>query len=79
MSHYFCDELHLRDRVKLWVRDEHIETTVGRVIFNNALPEKARFLNHTVDKRGLKKVLDRIFDLYGREEMVRVADEIKDM
>ena len=78
ISHYKSDELHLRDRVKLRVGDEHIETTVGRVVYNAILPEKVRFVNETVGKKGLKKILDRIFDAYGREEMVRTADALKD-
>lgn len=46
---------------------------------NNILPEKARFVNETAGKKTLKKILDVIFDLYGREEMVRVADDLKDL
>jgi len=54
-----------------------IETTVGRVIFNEILPPKLRFLNKRLGKKDLKKLLDKIYDEHGREETVRVADEIK--
>jgi hypothetical protein len=47
-------------------------------LFNLLLPEKLRFINEKVGKKQLKKILDQIYDLYGRETTVKVADEIKD-
>lgn len=72
-------DLHIKDRVILLRKGEHIETLMGRVLFNSALPEKIQFINEKVGKRGVKKVLDQIFDLYGREEVVRVANDLKDL
>gem|GEM_PF-5958259 len=34
--------------------DEYILTTVGRAIFNAHLPEKVRFVNEKIGKKGLK-------------------------
>lgn len=79
MNHFKSSEIGIKDRILLRHGDAHIETTVGRVVLNNVLPEKARFVNETVGKKGLKKILDVIFDIYGREEMVRVADDLKDL
>lgn len=78
LRHYYADDIGIKDSVLLLDGEKHIETTVGRVVFNSLLPEKVRFINEKVAKKGLKKVLDKIFDLYGREEMVAVADALKD-
>lgn len=78
MNAFRSDHLHIKDKVVLKVGNEHIETTVGRVVFNSILPEKVRFINEKVVKKGLKKILDRIYDLYGREETVQTADALKD-
>ncbi len=78
ISAYNKFDLDIKDRIKLKWWDEFIDTTVWRVIFNSVLPEKVRFVNKKVTKKELKKLLDEIYDIYGREETVRVADELKD-
>lgn len=84
-------DLHakIRFRTKTYYDDEGnrldepqeriIETTVGRVIFNQVLPEFARFVNWPVDKGGIKDIMGLIYDLGGRELTVQVADPIKDL
>ena len=59
--------------------EEPLMTTVGRVVFNNALPEGLRFINETIKKKSLRGLLDRIFDDYGQEVAVQVADDIKNL
>jgi len=78
MVYYWNDELHIKDKVLLKVGEEYIETTLGRVVFNALLPEKVRFINKKVTKKVLRQILDTIFDIYGREMTVQVADAIKD-
>ncbi|MBU1758647.1 hypothetical protein KKG31_05970 [Patescibacteria group bacterium] len=56
-----------------------LETTVGRVIFNNVLPEKLGFVNKKIVKRDLKQILSKIFDEYDMPTTVHVADDIKDL
>lgn len=78
MRHYYAEDLTIKDSVLLQVDGKHIETIVGRVVFNALLPEKVRFINEKVTKKVLKRILDKIFDIYGREAMVDVADALKD-
>jgi DNA-directed RNA polymerase subunit beta' len=54
-----------------------IETTVGRIIFNEALPERLRFKNYAMKKEYLKQVIAECFKEYGRVKTVELADEIK--
>ncbi len=56
-----------------------IKTTVGRVLFNQVLPEFARFVNWPVDKGGIKEIMSLIYELGGPEVTVEVADPIKDL
>ncbi len=78
MTAYRASLLDIKDMVLLKWEDKFIETTVGRAIFNHLLPEKVRYVNEKVTKKGLKKILDVIFDHYGRQTTVQVADDIKD-
>ncbi len=54
-----------------------LETTVGRIIFNEALPERLRFKNYPMKKENLGQVIEDCFKEYGRARTVELADEIK--
>ena len=70
----------LQARVK--VRDrrtngEFIETSVGRIIFNEILPDELGFHNEEMDKRALKALVARCHKQLGGERTAQVVDEIK--
>jgi DNA-directed RNA polymerase subunit beta' len=54
-----------------------VQTTVGRIIFNEALPERLRFKNYAMKKENLKQVIGECFKEYGRAKTAELADEIK--
>ncbi|MFW5713223.1 MAG: DNA-directed RNA polymerase subunit beta', partial [Brevefilum sp.] len=56
-----------------------IDTTVGRVIFNNALSERMRFYNGELDKGGIKDLIADNYEVVGQEETCLVADRIKEI
>lgn len=56
-----------------------IRTTVGRIIFNSALPDDYGFINDVIDKSGLKRIILKCIKLYGSEEAAIIADNIKQL
>ncbi|MCL6650039.1 MAG: DNA-directed RNA polymerase subunit beta', partial [Chloroflexi bacterium] len=52
-------------------------TTVGRIIFNEILPEQLGFWNEVMDKKALKRVVAECYRLLSNEETTQVVDEIK--
>ena len=56
---------------------ELIETTVGRVIFNQHLPEEIPFVNGLLKKRGLQDLVGYCYVHHGNELTVRMLDEMK--
>jgi len=54
-----------------------VETTVGRIIFNEVLPERLHFKNYAMKKENLKQVIGECFKEYGRVKTAELADEIK--
>jgi len=54
-----------------------IETTVGRVLFNEMLPPQLRFYNEALDKGGLKALVGRAYLELGPEETAELVDKIK--
>jgi DNA-directed RNA polymerase subunit beta' len=74
---YDNSDLHIKDRITFMFNGEPIKTTVGRVLFNSVMPESVRFINESVTKKGMKSLLNRIYDDCGMEETAKVADVIK--
>ncbi len=56
-----------------------IETTVGRVFFNEHLPADLPYYNFTQDKGSLSRVIADCFEVLGRQETIDVLDYIKTM
>ncbi|MFL2764138.1 MAG: DNA-directed RNA polymerase subunit beta' [Dehalococcoidia bacterium] len=57
--------------------DKFIQTSVGRIIFNNILPEAIGFRNDAMDKTALKDLTSEVHRLFGNEETQKMLDEIK--
>jgi DNA-directed RNA polymerase subunit beta' len=54
-----------------------VETTVGRVIFNEVLPERLRFKNYAMNKENLRGIIAECFKFQGRQATADLADAIK--
>ncbi len=88
---YEADAVQLREWVRVRADGEWLVTTPGRVLLNQVLPlgepprvqddgaerEPLRFQNVVLDKKGLRQLVARLFDLYGGETTARVVNEIK--
>ena len=58
---------------------ELIETTVGRVLFNEILPAQLRFVNQEMNKRELTRLVSQCYYLMGNTETVKLLDALKDL
>ncbi len=56
-----------------------IDTTVGRVIFNYQIPPELRFVNETLDKGALNRLVASCYKRLGPEATANVVDTIKDV
>ena len=56
-----------------------IETTVGRVLFNEVVPEKAGFINQVLNKKSLRGIIGDILKMTSVPETAEFLDKIKDM
>ncbi|GHA39880.1 DNA-directed RNA polymerase subunit beta' [Salinimicrobium marinum] len=54
-----------------------IETTVGRVLFNEAVPEKAGFINEVLTKKSLRDIIGNILKVTSVPETAEFLDQIK--
>ena len=56
-----------------------IETTVGRVLFNQVVPDKAGFVNEVLTKKSLRDIIGEILKVTSVPETAEFLDKIKDM
>ena len=77
-------DLHAWIKVKVNVRNEDgtisnklIETTVGRVIFNQFTPEKVGFINELLTKKSLRGIIGGIIKYTDVPTTVKFLDDIK--
>jgi len=74
---YDMGKLHLQSPIRVRAKGEIHDTTLGRVFFNEILPDDFPYNNNVQTKKELKKVLAQIFDRYGAEETAKTADRMK--
>lgn len=65
--------------VKFKIEGEYIDTTIGRIIFNEILPPEARFINKTMGKKELSELIYNLFKLSGNETTVIFLDKFKEL
>ena len=56
-----------------------VDTTVGRAVFNDILPQSMRFTNQVLDKGGVRDLISEIYNIEGLDETTKIADLIKDI
>ncbi|MBI5619725.1 DNA-directed RNA polymerase subunit beta' [Candidatus Gottesmanbacteria bacterium] len=69
----------LREPVRVGVDGELLETTIGRVLFNEILPQELRFMNAPVKAATVKSIITKALAIYSKEEVVTLIDAIKDL
>jgi DNA-directed RNA polymerase subunit beta' len=81
--------VHINSKIKLkavpeWKIPEkdidergYIETSPGRVVFNQSLHRDLRYINRSVSKKDLSSLLDDTYDQIGQDAMVDMLDSIK--
>jgi len=67
----------LHAKIKYRIGQSIKSTTVGRIIFNEVLPEDMDFMNLTINKRSLEKIISFVYRNYGAEKTVIILDKIK--
>jgi DNA-directed RNA polymerase subunit beta' len=67
----------LHAKIKVRLQGQIISTTVGRVIFNEILPEEMRFVNRNITRRELSNLIYDCYTKLGNARTVIMLDKIK--
>ena len=78
--------LHAEIKVKTKVLDDSgelknavVETTAGRVLFNEVMPEKVGYINEVLTKKSLRDIIGRVLAVTDVPTTANFLDEIKGM
>ena len=81
---YALDKVDLHAKIKVMrvterrlARKYPVETTVGRALFNQILPDQLRYVNDVLDKGELQDLVGDCYQKLGPEATAKLVDEIK--
>ncbi|HEY5600681.1 MAG TPA: DNA-directed RNA polymerase subunit beta' [Patescibacteria group bacterium] len=74
---YQCGKIQARTKITVYERGEKIETTVGRILFNNLLPKEISYINEAVKASTIKQIISKVYDLGDEERTAKLIDNLK--
>lgn len=76
---YNSKVVDLHAKIKVKIEDKLIETTVGRVIFNQIVPKEMGFINELLVKKIFSGLIYKMFMKLGNEVTAKFLDDVKDL
>ena len=76
-----CDvgAIHMQAKIKVKIEDAYVETSGGRVILNDYLPEGIPFINEPLNDKAVNRIIAKVYKEMGGGITVRMLDAIKDV
>jgi len=79
-------DLHAIVKVRISVKQEDgteknqmIETTIGRIIFNQSVPHEMGYINELLTKKSLRDIIGNVLKKAGTARTAQFLDDIKDL
>ena len=69
----------LQAAIKVRIDGKTVETTIGRALFNEALPADFPFIDHDVTKKALGVIVDRLAEFYPKVTVAQTLDALKSL
>src|SRR6059036_1820573 len=76
---YDNEDVDLQARIRLRYNGGVIETTVGRTLLNDVVPESLRFVNKELKKKEIGALIADCYNKLGNEVTVAFLDDLKDI
>ncbi len=73
------DQLDLHAMIKVRVHGEILDTTVGRVVANEIIPEGVGFVNEELSKKNLERLVAKCYENLSQAETALFLDRLKDL
>ncbi len=69
----------LHAKIKVRIDNEMIETTTGRVIFNQIVPKEMGYINQLLIKKAFGGIIGKMFIKLGNKVTAKFLDDLKDL
>lgn len=66
-------------RIKVLIGGALVETSVGRILFNEILPDGMDFINEELTKKELKKITGDVIERFGQDIAAVFIDKVKNL
>ncbi len=76
---YNDGEVKLHTKCKYRMNGDTVDTTVGRILFNDVLPRGFRYVNDVINKGKLSDIIYQCYRQFGHLEVVHLLDRLKDL
>ena len=67
------------DKEKTDKKNDFVETSVGRIMFNESLPQDFPFFNQLVNAKKLNEIVNQVISQYSQKEIEETLDKIKEL
>lgn len=71
--------IQIRQEISLRMDGKIIKTSVGRIFFNEALPEGFGFINEAVTSSVIKNIFNRVLSDYDQKIVIDTIDKVKNL
>ncbi|MEA3355423.1 MAG: DNA-directed RNA polymerase subunit beta' [Patescibacteria group bacterium] len=72
-------DIKTRQLIKVRLNKKIIETSVGRLMLNENLPEPLRFINKTIKSSDIKNLVKKAITICSKKETAQLIDDLKDL
>src|SRR5258706_8281167 len=72
-------KVEIRQKIQVMIGEEIVVTTVGRILFNEVLPENFDFVNEASTSSVIKSLFVKAYATVSKERVVQMVDDIKDL
>ena len=79
LSNYHLDRITLRQPIMVRIEGVTLKSSIGRILFNETLPERLRYVNTDVTAGDIKAIIVKAMKFLSQEEVGMVIDKIKDL
>ncbi len=76
---YQAGVVEVRQKITVRIGDKMIDTTPGRLLFNEVLPENFEFFNEAATSSAIKSLFVKAYAIVSKERVVQMVDDIKDL
>ncbi|MBI4810096.1 MAG: DNA-directed RNA polymerase subunit beta', partial [Ignavibacteriales bacterium] len=79
MIAYNSGKVGLHAKIKVRINDKLIETTTGRVRFNQIVPKELGYINELLNKKRLVQIVQSVFRACGNVRTAEFLDQLKEL